>query len=184
MAGLTEPSRSSEDGSIMFNGRNRTRRGFTLIELLIVVGIIGILAAIAVPNLLAAVQRAKQKRSMTDIRTIANAWERRAIDLSSYNLASWSPLTEVDYKDLWVAVVPTYIETLPVHDAWGHDWKVYSDQAWTAAAPASSYQVVSPGRNGTLETSTPFGPTTSYDCDIVWQDGSFLVWPEGPQGAI
>src|SRR5438105_14359454 len=40
-----------------------------LIELLIVVAIIGILAAIAIPNLLTAMQRSKQKRTMADMRS-------------------------------------------------------------------------------------------------------------------
>ena len=47
----------------------RNNKGFTLIELLIVVAIIGIIVAIAIPNLLNAIQRAKQKRTMGDMRT-------------------------------------------------------------------------------------------------------------------
>ncbi len=47
---------------------SKTEHAFTLIELLIVVAIIGILAAIAVPNFLNAQTRAKVSRSISDIR--------------------------------------------------------------------------------------------------------------------
>jgi prepilin-type N-terminal cleavage/methylation domain-containing protein len=57
-----------------------TLRGFTLIELLIVVAIIAILAAIAVPNFLEAQVRAKVSRALADLRTIATGLEAYTVD--------------------------------------------------------------------------------------------------------
>ena len=56
------------------------KHGFTLIELLIVVAIIAILAAIAVPNFLEAQMRAKVGRVKSDLRTVATAVEAYMID--------------------------------------------------------------------------------------------------------
>src|SRR5437763_4266002 len=60
------------------------RTGFTLIELLIVVAIIAILAAIAVPNFLEAQTRAKVSRVKSDERSIATAIESYAVDNNHY----------------------------------------------------------------------------------------------------
>jgi prepilin-type N-terminal cleavage/methylation domain-containing protein len=59
-------------------------KGFTLIELLIVVAIIAILAAIAVPNFLEAQTRSKVARVQADIRTLATGLETYYIDNNLY----------------------------------------------------------------------------------------------------
>lgn len=61
-----------------------SKRGFTLIELLIVVAIIAILAAIAVPNFLEAQTRAKVSRAKADMRSIATAIESYSVDNNKY----------------------------------------------------------------------------------------------------
>ncbi len=60
------------------------KKGFTLIELLIVVAIIGILAAIAVPNFLNAQTRAKLARLRADFRAITTALEMYRMDNNDY----------------------------------------------------------------------------------------------------
>ena len=57
--------------------RNR-QKGFTLIELLIVIAIIGIIAALLIPNFLDALQKAKQKRTVADVRNTGTTLKRCA----------------------------------------------------------------------------------------------------------
>lgn len=59
-------------------------RAFTLIELLIVVAIIGILAAIAVPNFQNARLRAKVARVLADFKTLGTALEMYRVDNNRY----------------------------------------------------------------------------------------------------
>lgn len=62
----------------------KTSTAFTLIELLIVVAIIGILAAIAVPNFINAQVRAKCATTQSDLRALSTALESYHIDNNMY----------------------------------------------------------------------------------------------------
>lgn len=67
----------------------RSKQGFTLIELLIVVAIIGILAAIAVPNFLNAQIRAKVAQAVNNMRAVQTALEAYQIDKGTYTRWAW-----------------------------------------------------------------------------------------------
>jgi len=77
--------RSQERHRIMERANVRKQgNAFTLIELLIVVAIIAILAAIAVPNFLEAQTRSKISRCKSDLRSLATAWETYRMDYNRY----------------------------------------------------------------------------------------------------
>lgn len=153
--------------------RKSARAGFTLIELVVVVAILGILAAIGVGAYQKSLDRARQKRTASDIRVVANAWESRATDLQTYLIAGYSfPSTDVGYSDLYRALAPTYSRNVPRFDGWGTEFQF-------GAGPGSSqYAIRSAGRDRIYEgtTYTP-GESPNADCDIVFAEGSFVRYP-------
>lgn len=107
----------------------RTRRGFTLIELLIVVVVVGVLAALIIPNVVTAIQKAKQKETMKQIVNIATACAEyvtntgHAPDAGNQSGALESGCNFIS------EISPTFIKVCPINDQWGTPYYVYTGTA-------------------------------------------------------
>jgi type II secretion system protein G len=135
----------------------RREKGFTLIELLIVVAIIGIIAAIAVPNLLTAIQRSKRSRTAADIRAIGTALGSYMVD---YNIYPASATTTA----LFTLLRDQGYFTGSTQDGW--------TQAFTyTRSGTDSYTLMSMGKN--MAT----GGTGEFDSDITYFNGQFTGPP-------
>ena len=147
----------------------KNQKGFTLIELLIVVAIIGIIAAIAIPNLLNAIDRGKQKRSMADMRSIGTAVESYAIDNNYYPTVDDMATLAAEAT----RVVPIYMRTMPVNDGWRNDFYVSST--------TTGYTLASGGKDGGGIGGVVWGASGNFNNPIVFMGGQFAAWPEGVQ---
>jgi general secretion pathway protein G len=128
--------------------------------------VIGILTAIAIPNLLGAIDRGKQKRTLADMRTIGSAIEAYAVDNSLYPVSS-------DTAALWVKIVPTYLRQMTQQDGWDHEFVV--DVATTG------YTISSTGKDGVPSGCVVGVHTTQFVQDICFSRGIFIQYPEGKQ---
>jgi general secretion pathway protein G len=156
--------------------RSPKRGGFTLVELLVTVAIIAIVASIALISYLSAITRARQKRTMTDMRQIAQAWEARAADTRSYVVAGAGytyPATPYTFSTLRGVLEPTYIRGLPQFDGWGRPFQFAVDPD----PEARIYAIRSAGRDGVWESEYAPGITEDPDCDIVYANGAFVTYP-------
>lgn len=104
------------------------RCAFTLIELLIVVAIIGILAAIAVPNFLQAQTRAKLSRVAGDFRNVRVALESYRLDNNTYPYDGWRGFLRIPNGWIGLTTPITYINSGSLHDPFKARFVVPGDQ--------------------------------------------------------
>lgn len=142
-------------------------KGYTLVELLVVVAIIGILTAIAIPNLLNSLNRSRQKRTMADLRTLAEGVEMYQQDLMFFPRYEWTT------TDTLQEVVALYLQRTIVEDGWSRPFWYTSN--------GEHYTLLSYGSNGMPDAFAGFGATVRFEDDIVYSDGAFSRWPEGVQ---
>jgi general secretion pathway protein G len=150
-----------------------------LLKASVAVAFLALLAWLAVPNVLEARNRGRQKRTMADIRSIATAWEARATDTNSYYVAG-SPSVErrVSPAELARALEPQYSRRLPPKDGWGTEFQ-FTTSGSAKASEVQSYAIRSLGSDGRADRiATLTGTTTNFTDDIVYSNGSFIRYPE------
>jgi len=131
---------------------HKNQQGFTLMELMVVIVILGVLAALVVPNVMGNKERADTQKAVSDIVALENALDMYKLDNHRY------PTTEQPHEAL--GTLPT-INPLPAN---------YRNDGYKKRLPAdpwgNEYMLLSPGEPGAIDvfSAGPDGePNTADD---------------------
>jgi prepilin-type N-terminal cleavage/methylation domain-containing protein len=157
------------------------KKGFTLIELLIVVAIIAILAAIAVPNFLEAQVRSKVSRAKSDQRSLATAIEAYFVDNNLYPAAA--------REGSGTCAAPN--ATVPVNPAGSGNFNKYANPSNPNTQLRNVFSFAVRGTTAIGLLTTPIGYITSYPADPFTDTkgatfcyfanaNGWILWSPGP----
>ena len=125
--------------------RPKSKTGFTLVEIMIVVLIIGILLAIAIPNFVSARESSRAKACVGNLKQIDSATQQWCMDQKK-NAANYGT-GPVITTDLYVSGGTGYLRATPACPSAG---------AYTAAASITTTPQCSISGNGTTNTDTNY----------------------------
>jgi len=145
--------------------RGSGQEGFTIVELLVVVVIVGIVASITLVALMNALDKARQRATMADMRTISKAIETYMVD---HNVP---PADTGGVEGLVAALTPYHSTVLPTRDHWRHTYTFTSDAD-------GNYTIQSMGKDGIDGADISLSSRFNFNLDIVLANGVFVAAPE------
>ncbi|MEI7635075.1 MAG: prepilin-type N-terminal cleavage/methylation domain-containing protein [bacterium] len=148
------------------------KKGFTLIELLIVVAIIAILAAIAVPNFLEAQVRSKVSRARTDMRSVSIGLESYYVDNNQYPASARTGrlISSIGNVNSYILPLNTQLAAIPSFAA--QNTATTGNKMGTLTTPVSYMSSYAP--DPFMDTKAA---TFAYFADL---SGGYIMWSPGP----
>jgi len=139
---------------------NTKKAGFTLVEIMIVVLIIGILLAIAIPNFVQARESSRAKACIGNLKQLDSATQQFAMDQKK---SSTYTMTAADFT----ALAPTYLHAMPTCPEGG----VYGPGTNVASYPVCSYSSVAAGGASATGVGDYAPPTAAGAAAGKWFHG-------------
>ncbi|MBD3266920.1 prepilin-type N-terminal cleavage/methylation domain-containing protein [bacterium] len=169
----------------------RKRKGFTLIELLIVVAIIGILAAIAVPNFLNAQQRARYSQVISNMKALSTSMMAYQVDWNSMPLHPPQHKTNIWGNALTTPIAYIATEPIDIYQSYAnsqskmynaprarpvlHPEPFYTISGGAYGHPALDKSVPSPGAGGDLTLRFQMAPELRQKALTNFKTGRYIV---------
>jgi len=155
------------------------QKGFTMVELMVLAGMIGLIAAIAVPEVMRALDTVRQKKTMTDLTEWGVAMNAYMVDYGFFPYLPGgidSPVGPgVFIYDMFQE--KRYLIKALYLDGWNHNFRY--TPGGIDMRTCAGYTIASSGKGGTVDPIIPV--FTCFQCDIRLRKGQFISKPEGKQ---